>query len=160
MTIWYSNEMANIVAVPSVKNPVTDMTGKLRVATFNWTKSAVAGDAGDIIELVKLPAGRVRLLGDLSGVYHNMTTGSQVGNIGWKAYVDLDGTAVVADPNGLDSGLNLETAAFISPMVTVLASTAYTKVFESQTGVVIELIATEIVAALDSLYGYFAYVTD
>lgn len=160
MTTWYSDQMTNIVTVPSVKNPVSDVTGKLRVAYFSWAKSAVAGEAADVVELVRLPAGRVRLLGDLSGVYHNMTTASQAVDIGWKAYTGLDGVAVVADPNGLDAATSFETAAWVSPLATVLASAGYMKLFESQEGVVIALTAAEIIAALDSLYGYFTYVTD
>ncbi len=160
MTTWYSDEMANVVAVPSVKNAVNTMTGKMRVATFNWAKSAVAGEAGDVVELVKLPAGRVRLLGNLSCVYHNMTTGSQAVDIGWKAYTDLDGAAVAADPNGLDAATSFETAGFVSPLATVLVAKSYVKEFESQAGVVLILTAAEIIAALDSLYGHFVYVTD
>ncbi len=160
MTTWYSDEMANVVAVPSVKNPVNTMSGKLRVATFNWAKSAVAGEAADVVELVKLPAGRVRLLGAQSAIYHNMTTGSQAIDIGWKAYTGLDGVTVVADPNGLDAATSFETAGFVSPLATVLIAASYVKHFESQDGVVLALTAAEIIAALDSLYGYFMYVTD
>ena len=82
MTTWYSDQMTNINAVPSVKLPVSDMTGKLRAAKVSWIKSAVAGEAGDVIEICQLPAGRVRLLGYSSALYHNMTTGSNTIDIG------------------------------------------------------------------------------
>lgn len=159
MTTWYSDEMADIVAVPSVKLPVSDMTGKLRAAHFSWAKSAVAGEAGDVIEIVKLPAGRVRLLGLLSTIMQNFTTASNTIDIGWKAYTDLDGVAVVADPNGLDNGINVEATGNIH-IGTVLVATNNEKLFESQSGVIITVTSVGIIAALDSMYGTIVYVTD
>ena len=159
MTTWYTDEMTNVVAVPSVKLAVSDMTGKLRVAKVTWAKSAVAGEAADIIQIAKLPAGRVRFLGLLSYRYHNMTTGSNTVDIGWAAYTDLDGAAVVANPDGLDDGVSVETAGLIR-MGTVLVALGNEKLFESQSGVIITVTSVGIIAALDSIYGSIFYVTD
>lgn len=161
MTTFYSDEMANIVAVPSVKNSVSDMTGKLRVANVTWLKSAVAGEAGDVIEICKLPAGRVRLLGKLCNIRHNFTTGGNTVDIGWKAYTDLDAAAVAADPDGLDDGVSVEATGDIAVgTVSAIAAAGGMKLFESQTGVVLTVTSVGIIAASDSMYGHIVYVTD
>lgn len=161
MTTWYSDQMANIVAVPSVKNPVGDLSGKLRSARVTWAKNSSAGEATDIIEICKLPAGRVRVLGKLSYLYHDMTTGSNFLDIGWKAYTDLDGVAVDANPDGLDDNINVETAGSINiGTVAAVLAVGNEKVFESQTGVILIVTSVEIIAALDSIYGTIVYVTD
>jgi hypothetical protein len=161
MTTWYSDQMTNILATPSVKLPVSDMSGKLRVAKVSWIKSAVAGEAADVIEICKLPAGRVRFLGHMSELYHNMTTGSNTIDIGWKAYTDLDGDAVVADPDGLDDGISVETAGWIGlGTVAAVLALGQEKTFESQEGVILTVTSVGIIAASDRLHGSIVYATD
>lgn len=160
MTTFYSTEMTNILAVPSVPLSPVDHHGKVRYAKVTYLQVA-AGDAGDIIQLCKLPAGRVRLIGRLSSLYHNLTTGSNTIDIGWAAYTNLDDTAVVADPDGLDDGIDVETAGtiLVGTVAAVLA-VGGNKLFESQEGVVITLTSVGIPAESDTIDGFIAYVCD
>ncbi len=160
MTTYYSDEMTNILAVPPVPLSPVDHHGKIRIAHVNYDQVS-AGSAGDIIQLCKLPAGRVRLLGRLSNIYHNLTTASNTIDIGWAAYTNLDATDVVADPNGLDSGVDVETAGTINVgTVAAVLAEGGNKLFESEEGVVITLTSVGIPAASDSIVGFIAYVSD
>ena len=160
MTTWYSTEMTNIVAVPSVKLPVSDMSGKLRSARVSYAQGAVAGEAEDVLELCQLPAGRVRLLGYESNLYINNTTGSATVDIGWKAYTDLDGDAVAADPNGLNVDTDVDTVGFFTVGIALIAE-GQQKLFESQTGVILTMTFAKIlVASTDYIYGNIIYATD
>ncbi|MEH6358835.1 MAG: hypothetical protein V7745_07585 [Pseudomonadales bacterium] len=106
---------------------------------------------------MKLPPGRVRLLGLSSHMYVNWTTASATMDIGWDAYEDFSGTAVVADPNGIDDGIDVELAGF-QTMGALLTATGGTKVFESKEGVVIRLTSQDVALAdTNSANGYIAY---
>ena len=160
MTTFYSDEMTKILAVPFVPLSPVEHHGKVRYAKVTYLQVA-AGDAGDIIQLCKLPAGRVRLIGRLSSLYVNLTTATQFIDIGWAAYVGIDGVAVVADPNGLDGHINAESAltTLVGTVAAVLA-VGGNKLFESREGVVITMSVDEIPAQNDTIDGFIAYVLD
>ena len=160
MTTFYSTEVTNINAVPPVPLAPVAHHGKVRIAKVTYLPVA-EGDAGDLIQLGKLPAGRVRLLGRLSNLYHNLTVVSATLDIGWAAYTDLDGVAVDADPDGLDDGIVAETAGtiLVGTVAAVLA-VGGNKLFESQEGVVIVLTMVGVPAANDTIDGFIAYVLD
>lgn len=156
----YSDQMTNVLAVPSVALDACDHHARLRCAKFSklW---AAAGSSGDTVQLVKLPAGRVRFIGKLSYCYHNLTEGSQTVDIGWAAYVNLAGTTVVADPDGLDDGVSAETAGCINMgTVAAVAAVGYMKTFESQTGVIITLTSVGTPGSADYIYGDIVYALD
>ena len=160
MTTFYSDEMTNVRATPPVALSPLDHHGRLRVARFTYDQGSSAGSAGDIIQLAKLPAGRVALLGKLCVLYHNMTTGSNTLDVGWAAYTDLDGDAVAADGDGLDDGVDVETAGTINlGTVAAVAAVGSIKVFESQEGVIITATSVGIPAANDVLKGFLVYRT-
>ena len=160
VTTQESTEYTNVfTTVPAVANGTTEWEGRVRVAYFTHNQSG-AGDATSSVALAKLPAGKVRLLGAASSAYVNWTTASATIDIGWDAYTDLDGSAVAADPNGIDDGVSVETAGSIT-MGSALTATGYTKVFESKDGVTIRATSqdTAIVDG-DDLVGYLLYVAD
>jgi hypothetical protein len=160
MTTFYSDEMTKVLAVPPVALSLVEHHSKVRFAKVTYLQVA-AGDAGDLIQLCKLPAGRVRLIGRLSNLYMNLTTATQFVDMGWAAYVGLDGVAVDADPDGLDDNVDLESAAtvLVGTVAAVLA-VGGNKLFESQEGVVITLTCVEIPAENDTIDGFIAYVLD
>lgn len=161
LAVTESEQIEDINETPPTALQPVDLHGRIRLAFFEWDNGLVAGDAGGVIDIVRLPAGRVRLLGRLSSIYHNMTTGSNTIDIGWKAYVDLNGDAVAADPDGLDDGISVETAGTINigTVAAVLAECGQ-YLFESQTGVVLTVTSVGIVAASDKMVGCLAYVLD
>jgi hypothetical protein len=160
VTTQESTQYANTYTTrPVVMNNTTDVHGRMRIAYFEHTQSG-AGDATSSVAVAKLPPGRVRLLGALSNVYVNWTTASATMDAGWDAYTELDGTAVVADPNGLDDGIDVD-AAGATALGSVLASAASSKVFESKEGVTIRLTSQDVaLAASSAVAGYIVYVQD
>jgi len=140
----------------------TDLAGRVRVAYFTHTwVEATDLDAGSSVALVKLPAGRVRLLASLSKAYVNWTTASQTLDLGWDAYTDIDGTAVAADPDGLDDGLDVDAVGYQTfGNVAALLLTGGAKEFESQDGVTIRATCTEAMVVGDDICGAFLYVVD
>ena len=79
--------------------------------------------------------------------------------IGWAAYTNLDDTAVAADPNGLDSTLDVDAVGLFT-IGSVLAAAGNVKTFESIEGVVLTMTLTTDVVAGDDVNGYIAYVLD
>lgn len=139
-------------------NPV-EMHGRVRVAYFEHTQVG-AGDATSSVAIVKLPAGQVRLLASQSKAYVNWTTAAATLDLGWDAYTGTDGVAVVADPNGVDSALSVETAGYQSFGNAVTAAGG-TKVFSSKDGVVIRATSqTTAIIAGNTLAGALFYVID
>lgn len=137
----------------------TELHGELKIAYVSHAQSG-AGDSGSIVYAVKLPPGRVRLLGKLSNLYVNWTTALATMDVGWLAYTGLDGTAVAVDADGLDDGVNVDTAGnFNLCSVAACVATGYTKLFESRDGVTITFTsASTAIADGDNLVGTIAYV--
>ena len=161
MATFYSEQITKLDAVPAEVLPVDEHHGKLRYARFDYDQVA-EGAIGTVVELVKLPAGRVRVLGRESSMYHNLTTATVDLDVGWAAHVDFAGDAVAADPDGLDNDIDCETAGVIrlGTVAAVLAE-CQSKVFESQEGVTITAtVKTAVIAAADTLKGYIAYILD
>lgn len=159
VTSQKSDQYTNVTATPRVKQDAHAMSGKVRIAYVTHTQSG-AGDATSDVALFKLPAGKVRLLGAMSHVYVNWTTGSATIDIGWAAYTDIDGTAVAASIDGIDNGVSVDTAGAIT-LGSELTATGYTKVFESQDGVVIMAASTDAaIADADTLAGTIAYAVE
>lgn len=137
--------------------------GRVRGAYFSHTQVG-AGDAGSSVALVKLPPGSVRLLLPLSHIYVNWTTASATLDLGWDAYTDLNGAAVVADPDGLIDGFDVESADVVGfeelTALAGLAATGYTKLFQSKDGVVVRATSPGILAADSAISGLFYYMQD
>ena len=152
-----SDQLTNLDASPPVIENTHNIHGRLRVAYFSHTQSG-AGDANSDVEIVRLPPGKIRLLGFLSRVEHNWSVATVDMNVGWGAYTDLDGNAVAADADGLDAALDVDVAG-ATPIGSAL--NADTKVFESQDGVSIKLQAVAAgLADGDTVEGYLVYVQD
>jgi hypothetical protein len=160
VTAEKGDQITNTEASPTVLEDTTSLHGRMRIAFFSHTQVA-AGDANSTVEVVKLPAGKVRVLFQSSRIEHNWTVATVDMNVGWQAYTDNDGEAVVADPNGLDAAVDVETAGIITPGSAIAAGAGKTMVFNSLSGVTLELQA--VAAGLnigDTAQGYFVYVVD
>lgn len=159
-----SVQYANIATdLPREMNPVSQWGGKVQVAFFEHDQSG-AGEATSDVAIVKLPAGRVRVLLSMSQAYVNWTTGSATLDLGWDAYIGLDGVEVVADPNGLIDGMDVDTVGIrqlsTSTVAAVIAK-GYTWEFTSKTGVTLRATSQDqAIASGDDLVGFIAYVCD
>ena len=163
VTTQKSTEYGNATASPVVNNETHEVHGRVRIAFFTHDQSG-AGDATSSVALCRLPAGKVRLLLGSSFSYVNWTTASATLDLGWDEYTDIDGNTVVADPNGLIDGLDVDAVGLRSgeDLVTALTNTTGgTYVFESQSGVVIRATSQDTaIATGNDLVGYFLYVVD
>jgi len=159
VTTQYSTEYNQAYVAASGNLETNEMRGRVRVAYFTAAQDG-AGDAGSSFALVKLPPGKVRLLAAMSKAYVNWTTGSATLDMGWDAYVEQDGTAVIADPNGIDDGIDVDAAGY-QTFGSALVATGGTKVFNSRDGVVIRATSADTaIVSGDDLVGALLYVVD
>jgi hypothetical protein len=161
VTTQNSTEYAATIATPLVKAGAVSNTGKLRTLAFSFNQDGV-GDAGSKIVLGKLPAGTVKIIGGLSRFYCNIVASSATIDIGWQAYENTSGTTVVADPDGMVDGLDVDTVGY----QTMEGNTAATKLlggnhtFSSNDGVVITVKSIAALADGDDLCGVITYIVD
>src|SRR5262245_37244628 len=86
---------ATVGSVPPVNAEVNEWRGHLRVMHFKITLAVAHGIASKIT-LVKLPAGKVRVINTLSRIFWTNPTDGGVLDIGYLAHTKPDGTAVSA----------------------------------------------------------------
>ena len=161
VTSQLSAEYTIQTTTPIVNSNTVDKHGKLRTLFFTHDQDGV-GDAGSLVTLGKLPAGKVKILGGLSRFYCNWVTGSQTMDIGWAAYTDEDGDDVALDVDGLVDGLDVDSVGYFSMESNIAAGKLkggnYT--FNSNDGVVITAKAIGALADGDDLAGVITYVID
>jgi hypothetical protein len=149
VTIQYSSELTNQNASPVVVASPDVNTGKLRVETFEFTQATANGDAGSYAYLVKLPAGKVKVILPLSRIAHSALGALRTLDLGWLAYEDKNGVTVS----------DVSASGSFNPSGTVGGAETYT--FESKEGVTISAQING--ATLDvgnTLKGYIIYVKE
>jgi len=136
VTAQESTQYANIYSTkPPVLQAADQYYGKMRVLAFDHTQSG-AGDATSTAKLVKIYPGQCSVLLALSRFASSALGTARTMDTGWAAYVDQDGAAVAADPNGLDDGVDVSSAVAFSPIGTI--GGAEVKRFQSRDGVDLE----------------------
>lgn len=159
VTAEKSDQITNQEASPPVMTGVDTLRGKLKILRFSFTQGAAAGDATSTAELVKVPAGVVRVFLEKSYIAISALGAARTLDIGWQAYTDTNDEAVVADPNGLDDGTDVSSAVAFKPIGTVGGDETF--LFESNGGVTLEAqINDGTIPAAATIKGYFAYVQD
>jgi len=160
VTTEYSSQYTEgYVTIPAKVPETHEWMGRIRLGFFTFTQGSDAGDAGSLAYLIKIPAGKVRLLLPLSRVHSSALGSSRTMDLGWIAYTNDAGVAVAADPNGLDDGVDVSSAVAFNPAGTV--GTHETVLFESREGVVLTAQVNDgTLPAAATIGGYFAYVVD
>lgn len=111
VTNEYSAEFqAAVNATPTQRVDVNKWGGKLRARYFKHTQGAAAGDINSTAELVRLPAGKVRIIGHLSRIEFSAFGAARTLDVGNRAYTKQDGTT------------QAESAAFYASAVDVAAA--------------------------------------
>ena len=147
------------ITIPAKVPESHEWMGRIRIGFFTFVQGSDAGDAGSTANLIKIPAGKVRLLLPLSRVHSSALGSSRTMDLGWIAYTNDAGVAVAADPNGLDDGVDVSSAVAFNPAGTV--GTHETVLFESREGVVLTAQVNDgTLPAAATIGGYFAYVVD
>lgn len=132
VTTQKSDQITALTTYPIVNAEQADVGGKVRTRRFTHTQSG-AGDATSTVELVQLPAGRVRVLLDQSVIANSAFGASRVLDIGYAAYTDFSGTTVAASANGIKNDLDVSAAA--TNTMAGAAGAEPTLAFNSKTGV-------------------------
>jgi hypothetical protein len=157
MTTQNSTEYANQVAHPPVEMEANYFYGKLRVYRFTFTQSGV-GSAGSIARLVRLPAGKINVIGGLSRVKYSALGTSRTLAIGWAQYRDKTGAIITTSSGGIDAAFAAATAGNAT-LGSALSD--FTKTFESSSGVtLIGTIAGGTIPAAATLAGYFVVAVE
>lgn len=161
VTTEKSAQLNNVDAKPPVMNHASQSHGRKRVMAFEFTQGAAAGDATSTQDLIKLPAGKCRLYLNEAWMAGSAFGASRTLNVGWTAYVDPDGAAVVADPNGLDNAIDVSSAAQAQLGSAVAAANGKMIDFDSRDGVLIQaVVAGGTIPAAATLKGYITYAQD
>jgi hypothetical protein len=132
--------------------------GKVRVLSFEHTQ-AVAGDANSISTLIKLPAGRIRVLTNMSKIATSAFGSSRVLSVGFAAYEEADGTPVTADPDYFASAVDVANAT--SFVLDESTTPALSQELNSKNGIVINATTTGgTIPAAATIKGYILYVVE
>lgn len=158
MADFNSTQLANAAAVPVVRNHAVDISGKLRVALFDYEQEA-EGAAGSDIALVKLPAGRVRVFPNLSRYTISALGAARTLDLGHEAYIGIDGVEVAADPDEFVSATDVSTAVIADWSEAI--GDVDTVLFQSRDGVtLIATVAGDVIDAGETLAGYVVYACE
>jgi hypothetical protein len=152
MTTFYSTWVTNYNTVPRVLNAPYDQ-GKIRFIFFTYTQAA-NGAAGDKVVLCRLPPGKVRFLGGMSWMDTSLTP--TIIDLGYQAHTNRDGTAVVADEDGWEDGVDWTTDGLKTGLGSL--KVGYTQVFDSKEGVAIVItLVTGTPTAANTIDGCIVY---
>lgn len=158
VTALSSTQLTALAATPKVlvKTPV--WKGKARREAFECLQVGV-GDVGSTFELVKLPAGRVRVYLPTSFVSSSAMSSSWTISIGNRAYTGIDGVAVVESATSIKAAYSTASAA--NTALTGTAGAAPYVDFVSKSGVTLyAIVAGDTIPDGATLKGFIDYQTD
>jgi len=152
-----SNEVTDLDASPVVLPDTSKRHGRVRINRFTFTQSGV-GDAGSDVVLARLPA-HSRVIGHVSKLYFSAFGAARTLDVGYKAYTEVDGDAVVASTNFFATAVDVSGAG---SLVFDEAGTAAAQQGQKFDGPV-DLVATVAggtIPAAATLSGWVFYVVD
>jgi len=163
MTAYYSTQVTNADASPPTFLETNEIAGRVRIAYFDYTVPTGNIAAADTIDLVYLPAGRVRILKTLSVYLCPIAFDATcVLDIGVVAHTDQDGsTAVAATTDDLSDGGATTAAVEVIFGTGTNAALTVTRLLNANDRVAVQaLLVTAGATALDTIQGFVCYVND
>lgn len=165
MTQEKSTQIQNLEAQPPIGIPTTDWKGVKRIMRFTFTQGPNNGPAGSTMELVRLPAGNVRILAAECLITHDLFGAGRELDIGLRAYSQPDGTAIPEDADALVNGINVAAAGTqfwtADPLGVALDQPDDSGLIRSKSGVsVFATVLNNTIPAGTKLTGYVTYVQD
>ena len=158
VTTQKSAEVTNITASPPTMLDTSSLHGRLRVAYFLHTQDG-AGDATSTVDLVKLPAGKGRILIRSSFLASSAFGSGRTLDVGYTAHTDNNGDAVAADVDALEDALNNSSAT--NAFLGVGTGAADTYLYDSNAPLTIQAICLgDTFPTAATLEGYIVYVVD
>ena len=159
VTTQNSTQYANNIATPPVKNASYDEFAKQRTYYFTHTQVG-AGDANSLVNLVKIPAGKYRLLKTESRFVCSAFGAARTLDIGYLAYTKSDGTAVVASIDTILDGADVSAAANLGAGTNALG-TDPSMILDSRDGITIQAkVLGDTIPDGATLKGYFTIVAE
>lgn len=130
--------------------------GRVKCLTFEHTQ-VNAGDATSVQSLIKLPAGRIRVLTNISKFRNSAFGAARTLDVGYAAYTNLAGTAVVADPDFFSSAVDVSSAALT--LMDESTTPDLSHALDSTTGIVVNsTVSGGTIPAAATIKGYVLYV--
>jgi len=159
VTTESSSQIGKQDGTPPTMLDTRDLHGRVRFARFDFTQGAAAGDAASIQRLIKIPAGKVRVLLALSRIANSDFGAARTLDLGWEAYTKNNGVAVAVNFAGLDAAQAVTPAGAYAPTGTVGGDETFE--FDSDKGVnICSRVAGGTIPAAATIKGYLAYVVD
>jgi len=157
VTNQFGTEVTNLDATPVVLNETHKSHGNQRIFRFTFTQSG-AGDATSDVVFARIPA-HSRVVGHLSKMYFSAFGAARTLDVGYQAYTDTDGTAVVADPNLLATAVDVSSAGSLVFDEANTAGANQGRLFDGEVDLV-ATVAVDTIPDAATLDGYVVYVMD
>ena len=123
---------------------------------FDHTR-AVTGDANSYTQLVKLPAGRIRVVIPESVIATSAFGALRTMDVGFEAYTGKDGVTVAANDVAFDTAIDVSSAA--TTIMGAAAGVDPTWYFNSRDGVMlVAKIEAATAVAANTMKGYFTII--
>ncbi len=153
-----STQITKLSAQPRQELAVDQVAGRLRVARFDFTQGAVAGDVGSTAELCRLPAG-ARILANLSYIRWSAFGVARTLDVGLRAHKNAQTGAQVAEAAAaLVNDLNVASAGVANLASNgTIAGDSYKVAGEAD---VFATVAGDTIPAGATLKGDIVYVVD
>jgi len=148
-SVEYTNQTA------SATKAAVDVISKMHAARFSYTHTSTEGSGTGEVNLIELPAGRITIYSDLSRIITSAFGANADLHLGYRAYTNSAGTAVVEDDNAfLD---NADAGGGALDQAWTLPAGGYTS-FDTRNGLIIyAMIDTGDIEAADTISGWVAY---
>lgn len=162
VTAEYSAEFnLTQIAVPQQMVDVNKWHGRVRSRYFKFTQGAAAGDANSTAELVRMPAGRVRVLGWLSSIAFAAFGAARTLDVGNRAYTKVDDTTQAEAAQFYASAVDVSAAGSLLLSESTAAGTHTNLLVESKGGFTIfAKVAGGTIPAGTIVEGTILYVVD
>lgn len=162
VTAEKSTQVTNMEAAPPVRLSTRDHHGRVRVAAFEFTQGAAAGDATSTQDLVKLPAGKIRVLKTESLFVCSAFGAARTLDIGTTAFTKSDGTTQAASADTILDGADVSAAASVrcGAGTNGLGTSPFID-YDSRDGVVVQaVVAGGTIPAAATVKGFIQYILD
>lgn len=147
----YNKQVGTTVGKPSAHLA----EGQMRISRFTYTHAAGAG-TGEV-NLFVLPPGYVSVYSYLSHLFTSAFVATADLHLGYRAYTDSDGSAVVADDNAFLDNADVGGGALD---ITWLLPTGYVKELDSMSGVTVyAMVDTANIEDADTLDGWCVWAS-
>ncbi|UDL89841.1 hypothetical protein LGH82_00010 [Mesorhizobium sp. PAMC28654] len=160
VTAQQSNQVANGLALPAVKNEVVDLA-KLRIARIDFKQNG-AGDIASTIDLVQFGGAHYRIIPALSWLSWSAWGTSATIDVGHTGYTKLDGTVVAAVDDAIEDTLAVATAgsAFLGVGTNAAANIGALEIETKGNLLLRAVVGGAVIPDQATLTGWIAYVTD